>query len=222
MTSGLSLILTRDGSHSFFSERFNDSYHSLHGAVQESNHVFIKHGLEYLAKTTNEIKLLELGLGTGLNFILSYEYVKTRPELTLYYESWEAYPVPKTMSDQLQYGRFLESNDLINIHDLSWNTTHRVSPQVTLNKQLKHFEELDRDQCFNLIFHDAFAPQKQPYLWQESFLEKIAKSAQKDAILVTYCAQGEFRRALTRLGFDVHKLPGPPGKREMVRAIKQN
>lgn len=222
MTSDLSLILTRDGSHSFFSERFNDSYHSLHGAVQESNHVFIKHGLEYLAGNTNEIRLLELGFGTGLNFMLSYRYVKTRPDLTLYYESWEAYPVPKTMSDQLQYGRFLDCNDLINIHDLSWNTTHRICPQVTLNKQLKRFEELDKDQCFNLIFHDAFAPQKQPYLWQESFLEKIAKSAQKDAILVTYCAQGEFRRSLTRLGFDVQKLPGPPGKREMVRAIKQN
>lgn len=225
MTEDLSVITTGDGSHSIYSDRFKDSYHSLHGAVRESQHVFIQSGLAFVIKSIgiHDVRLLELGFGTGLNLLLSHQFVKIHPPISLYYESWEAYPLPPGIINQLHYETFLPDLKEIqpNIHELSWNRHHPLTNQITLLKQLKHFEELEAEEDFNLIFFDAFAPQKQPYLWQEPFLEKIAKSARKGAVLVTYCAQGAFRRALAKVGFEVTKLPGPPGKREMIRAIKK-
>jgi len=219
MNYNLSLIKTKDGSSSLYSHHFNDSYHSQHGAIQESTYVFIKEGLDLVARKNTSINILELGFGTGLNLLLTLQYQRDKA-FVLRYESWEAYPIPSDLIAELNYGDLLDSNELNFIHNLSWNEEHQIAPQFTFLKRLQHFEEIASVDTFDLIYHDAFAPTKQPHLWQQPFLEQIARAAKKDAVLVTYCSQGAFRRTLEAVGFLVEKLPGPPGKREMVRAVK--
>ena len=217
----LSLITTKDGSHSLFSSRFQDTYHSQHGAIQESVHVFIKQGLAFIADQGKSINLLELGFGTGLNFMLSYLFLREHPQITLHYESWEAYPPSAELVRQLNYTAMLNCAELDKVYDLDWDHKHSITPNLYLTKKLRRFEEIEYVDTFDLIYHDAFAPTKQPIFWQKDFLEKIALAAKPNAVLVTYCAQGAFRRALLEVGFTVERLPGPPGKREMLRAIKK-
>lgn len=216
MNHNISLIKTKDGSSSLYSHHFNDSYHSQHGAIQESTHVFIKNGLDLVATKKSNINILELGFGTGLNLLLTLQYQREKA-FALRYETWEAYPIPSELIAKLNYN---DLSDFNYIHNLSWDEEHLVTPDFTFLKRLQHFEKIASVDTFDLIYHDAFAPSKQPHLWQQSFLEQLARAAKKDAVLVTYCSQGAFRRALQAVGFSVEKLPGPPGKREMVRAIK--
>ncbi|MBK8506425.1 MAG: tRNA (5-methylaminomethyl-2-thiouridine)(34)-methyltransferase MnmD [Saprospiraceae bacterium] len=219
-SADLSLVKTKDGSDSLFSARFQDSYHSLHGAIQESQHIFVDKGLDFVAHERSTIKLLELGFGTGLNLLLTLSYAEANPSIQISYQTIEAYPVSQDMIDQLNYTSLISGQWFDEIHQLPWNQVHRILPNLSLVKHLMLFEQMDFVDEFNLIYFDAFAPSKQPMLWQEEFLSLVSRSAKTGALLVTYCSQGAFRRSLIQVGFSIEKLAGPPGKREMVRARK--
>ncbi len=216
----ITFIKTADGSDSLFTARFQDSYHSQHGAIQESNYVFIQQGLSFAIESKKSLQILELGFGTGLNVLLTRQFFRQHPGLRFIYHTVEAYPLPPDIAGALNYGRLIHQEWFREIHELPWNVAHDIEPGFILTKQLKHFEEISESGIYDLIYFDAFAPRSQPELWQQEFLSIIARATRSQGILVTYCSQGAFRRALEKVGFSVTKLPGPPGKREMVRAVK--
>ncbi len=216
----LVLIQTGDGSDSLYSTRFQDSYHSRHGAIQESNHVFIQNGLHFCSQRLKTIHLLELGFGTGLNLLLTRKFTQENPDLKTVYQTIEAFPISMETVQKLNYDEIFDAGWLHEIHQLSWDEDHVLSENLTFKKHLKSFEQINEENAFDLIYFDAFAPQKQPTLWQEDFLSTTARATKPGGIMVTYCSQSAFRRTLTKVGFLTEKLAGPPGKREMTRAIK--
>ncbi|GJM32690.1 MAG: hypothetical protein DHS20C18_16910 [Saprospiraceae bacterium] len=216
---------TQDGSHSIVSEQFGESYHSKYGAIQESRHVFIEAGLHRAAQQKKSIDILEIGWGTGLNTFLSFLEGKKR-ELTIHYTGVEAYPINQEEALKLNYPEMLQcevtEGDLFyQMHQQPWEIPCTLLPGFSLQKTCQRFENLDYNNQFDLIYFDAFAPSAQPELWEKPVLEKMYKSLKNSGIFVTYCAKGSMKRILKNLGFTVEALPGPPGKREMTRAFKQ-
>jgi tRNA U34 5-methylaminomethyl-2-thiouridine-forming methyltransferase MnmC len=182
--------------------------------------VFIDKGLDFVAQERSTIKLLELGFGTGLNLLLTLNYAEANPSTQISYHTIEAYPVSDEILGQLNYSSMVGGHWFTKIHQLGWNEVHNLLPNMSLVKHLMLFEQIQFSNEFELVYFDAFAPSKQPMLWQEEFLASVSRAVKPDAILVTYCSQGAFRRSLIQLGFSVEKLAGPPGKREIVRARK--
>jgi tRNA U34 5-methylaminomethyl-2-thiouridine-forming methyltransferase MnmC len=218
----LGVIKTLDGSHTLYLKDKDETYHSRHGAIQESRHVFIEAGLKPLVETgSKEIQILEVGFGTGLNALLTYLEAE-KNEISIQYTSLEAFPVSSEIVSQLNYGDALNAKAVFQkLHALSWNENHRVSEFFSLQKNQIKLEEFGSDKKFGLIYFDAFAPRVQPELWTEEVFRKIYKLTASDGVLVTYCSKGDVRRAMIAAGFQVEKLPGPPGKREMLRAVKK-
>lgn len=224
MTDGndLEIIITQDGSHSLIAHQFGVSYHSRYGAIQESRHVFLDAGLMGFLPRQQEIRILEIGLGTGLNALLTY-LLAQKYNTTVYYEAIEAHPLPLDQAHQLNYPGQLETDPALfmQIHELPWNSWQELAPAFHL---LKRHENLLQaafpSNHFQVIYFDAFAPTAQPELWEFPILEKLFASLVPGGVLVTYCAKGGFKRDLKRSGFLVEALPGPPGKREMTRATK--
>jgi tRNA U34 5-methylaminomethyl-2-thiouridine-forming methyltransferase MnmC len=222
------LLLTKDGSHTVLTRELNASYHSVHGALAESQHVFIEAGLLYVIKHLNRneqgsspLSIFEMGMGTGLNLLLTYiETEKLRQEV--YYLTVEKFPLEKQITDQLNYCGLVHRPELQkvfnNIHSSAWNQPYNLSPRFCLHKQSIALEDIPIDQRFNLVYYDAFAPSAQPELWSLSIFQKIYEMLLPRGVLVTYCSKGEVRRNLLASGFLVEKLPGPPGKREIIRA----
>jgi tRNA U34 5-methylaminomethyl-2-thiouridine-forming methyltransferase MnmC len=212
---------TGDGSSTLYSATMQESYHSLNGAVQESMHVFIQAGLQQIKKT--EIRILEVGLGTGLNALLTWEE-SIKQGLHIDYVSLEAFPVPAKLLTKLNYklnSRLLPPEAFWKIHESPWEECTKLDGfQFRLTKLNQDFTHYHPDKGFDLVYFDAFAPDKQPEMWEESLLEGLYKGMNPNGIFVTYCAKGEIRRRLQRAGFEVERLPGPPGKREMLRAVK--
>ena len=217
----LKVIETQDGSHSVFSEKFGVSYHSKYGAVQESRHVFIEEGLFVKALVKKQFRILEMGFGSGLNAFLSFLEAEKR-QLQLHYTTVEAYPLPVELALELNYPAILnaesQASAFAELHESAWNEDVRLSPNFTLRKILLPIEEATFEARFDLIFFDAFAPDTQPELWEETLMRKMYEALLPGGILVTYCAKGSFKRTLKAVGFEVETLKGPPGKREMVRA----
>lgn len=216
------LIQTQDGSHSLLSHQYGVPYHSKYGAIQESTHVFIDAGLNpFLLKQKEEIRILEFGFGTGLNAYLS-ALSANKNEQQMFYEGIEAYPVPYSTAERLNYPEQLQEPkaDFLALHQSSWDELHTLSPYFKYFKRLGKFEDQSYTPQFNVIFFDAFAPTAQPTLWELPLLELAYEALLPGGTLVTYCAKGAVKRALKSLGFQVEALPGPPGKREMTRAIK--
>ncbi len=214
------IILTYDGSHTIKSERFGVSYHSIHGAIQETNHVFIKSGLIYISKYIKDISILEIGWGTGLNSFVSLIEAKNN-KLKVDYTAIEAYPITLEQAAQLNYDQVLKTDEkLVNLHKLSWEESHQVNDNFSLKKRKMSFEDIEDIDLYDIIYFDAFAPNAQSEFWEAPFLQKMFNALKPNGILVTYCAKGSFKRALIAVGFDVQKIPGPPGKREMIRAYK--
>lgn len=216
------IIITSDGSTTIHLPDWNEQYHSKHGAIQEAYHVFIKHGLEAIA--TPEMSILEIGFGTGLNvFITLLEALKNK--LKIQYTGVEAYPVAKEEVDQLNYVSELkaeEFSDLFSkIHAVDWEATHGITSTFHLEKRQCFFHEIDETDVYDLIYFDAFGARVQPDLWTEEIFAIMYKALKENGILVTYSAKGSVRRAMQAVGFQVERLPGPPGKREMLRAVKQ-
>jgi len=218
------LITTSDGSHTLFVPELGEHYHSVHGAVQESMHIFIKHGLEAVAVGEGPLHIFEMGLGTGLNLLLTALQPLGRP---VHYISVEAYPVSAEEAASLNYGSLFadypEAATLLkSIHALPWNEPAELKPNFILHKIHAKLAEVEWPTLpqFNLVYFDAFAPDAQPGLWTEEVFQKLYNQMVAGGQLVTYCAKGSVRRALKSAGFSIEKLPGPPGKREMTRAIK--
>ena len=221
------IVITGDGSSTIHLPDWDEQYHSKHGAIQEAYHVFIKHGLHYYKEIhsdlTMPISILEIGFGTGLNaFITLLEAEK----LTTYmnYVGVEAYPVGMNEINQLNFPSQLQVNDKESLfklmHASEWEISNQISRYFELTKKKKFFAEIQDRNTFNLIYFDAFGARVQPELWTEAIFKKMYEALKVDGVLVTYAAKGSVRRAMQDVGFQVEKLPGPPGKREMLRARK--
>ncbi len=218
------IIETQDGSHTLYSSRFGESYHSRYGAIQESRHVFISAGLYYVIPLRKEIRILEMGFGSGLNAFLSLLEAKKR-EVHLWYDAIEAYPIANDDAIALNYpAQVVEADareNFMALHLNSWEEWHAITPFFNLRKRHMPIEQLDEEEQYDLVYYDAFAPSAQPELWDSPVLARIYRALKPGGVLVTYCAKGIVKRTLTELGFQVEALPGPPGKREMTRAIKK-
>lgn len=215
-------MITSDGSTTIHIPEWNEQYHSKHGAIQESYHVFIKQGLESISK--KDIAILEIGFGTGLNgFITLLEAEKHNRIID--YVGVEAYPVPKDEIEKLNYVSELDAishrNTFEEMHRCTWEERHQLTAQYSLEKRKQFFHEIVDENQFDLIYFDAFGARLQPNLWTEDIFSLMFKALKETGTLVTYSAKGSVRRAMQSVGFFVERLPGPPGKREMLRAIKK-
>ncbi len=218
------IVETGDGSKTIRILDLDENYHSSHGALQEANHVFINYGLLEF-KEKSQISIFEMGLGTGLNSFLSaikaYEL-----KLKIEYSGVEAYPVSKEEILQLEYCKLVgDSNvDLYNkIHSVSWNGMNEISDFFSLNKIHSELQNLElANESFDIIYYDAFGPRAQEEMWSVELFQKMYDSIKDGGFLVTYCAKGQVKRNMKAVGFTIEALPGPPGKREMTRAWKNN
>jgi tRNA U34 5-methylaminomethyl-2-thiouridine-forming methyltransferase MnmC len=222
----LQLIITADGSHSLLNTELNETYHSVHGAVRESLHVFIQSGLQFLIDKQNptKIKLLEVGFGTGLNALLTLHHI-FKSTLEIHYVSIEAFPIDLNIANQFNYPLdidFEEAKELFaTIHSCAWNKPVTILPNFILEKRQTTLQEINlSSEEFDLVYFDAFAPNKQPEMWELPIIIKIANAMKSQAVFVTYCAKGQLKRDLKSVGLTVETLPGPLGKREMLRAVK--
>ena len=223
------IIITSDGSSTIHLPDWNEQYHSKHGAIQEAYHVFIKKGFEfYLNEVKSDIEknlaILEIGFGTGLNaFITFLEGLKINAQID--YIGVEAYPIAEEEIKLLNYVDELDAQDQNTIfnklHNVSWEEKHTISNQFSLTKRKQFFQDIADEDAFNLIYFDAFGARNQPELWTEEIFSKMFTALKPNGVLVTYSAKGSVRRALQTVGFEVERLDGPPGKREMLRATKK-
>ncbi len=214
------IITTKDGSNSLESAVFGEAYHSIHGAIQESEYVFIGHGLEYMAYRKDIINVFEMGFGTGLNAWLTYLFAKEN-NVAINYYSIEQYPVALETAKELNYTNTTEEIiDFEKLHTTNWEIANMISSNFILTKEKIDLHNFDSSLKFDLIFYDAFAPNAQSDLWTCEIFAKMYRMLNNKGILVTYCAKGYVRRNLEQAGFTVERLDGPPGKREMLRAQK--
>lgn len=219
------IIKTADGSATIFLPEWNEHYHSKHGAVQEALHVFIKTGFDHFCSKNNpeEISLLEVGFGTGLNALLTY-FETAKNEVKVKYSGVEAYPVLAEELGALNYAENIPAENALEVfeklHAVAWEERSEISAFFSLQKQKKFFREISAESEFDLIYFDAFGPRVQPDLWSEEVFKNMYRSLKNMGVLVTYSAKGDVRRAMLAAGFKVERLPGPPGKREMLRATK--
>jgi len=222
------IITTGDGSTSIYLSEWEEHYHSKHGAIQEAKHVFIESGLAYFLSTKKnqnqkKISILEIGFGTGLNaFITLLEADKKN--LIINYTGVEGFPVSSEEIKQLNYVSILEEENkaqfFSKMHTSLWGKELEITPFFKLHKQKKQFSKIDDLNAYDLIYFDAFGARVQPELWTEAIFSKMYVALKNKGVLVTYAAKGSVRRAMQAVGFIVERLPGPPGKREMLRATK--
>ncbi|MFT7381181.1 MAG: tRNA U34 5-methylaminomethyl-2-thiouridine-forming methyltransferase MnmC [Roseivirga sp.] len=225
--SELKIIVTEDGSHSLYNADLNETYHSFHGAVQESKHVFIKEGLDYLKSEQGlkQINVLEVGFGTGLNALLALEWANEN-EIKVNFTTLEPFPLKAELYQQLNYAQFISGESVqerfLALHDAPWEVMHSQGALFSIFKTEQRLQDFEAVNKFNVIFFDAFAPSKQSEMWELSLLSLVLVGLADNGVLVTYCAQGQLKRDLKSLDMDVQTLSGPPGKKEMVRAIKNS
>ena len=215
------LVTTSDGTSSIFLPQLNEHYHSHHGAVQESQHVFMKMGWEVVFPNIDHVAILEVGFGTGLNTWLVYHDVKWNSRPVVHYTALELYPVQLELARELKYASAQESNDFMLLHETEWNTSVVVHHRFTLEKRSTSLHDFSAQRQYDLIFFDAFAPRVQPEMWTREVFDQMFRLLNPGGILVTYCCKGDVRRNMIAAGFKVEKVPGPPGKREMLRATKR-
>lgn len=214
------IIITGDGSHSLYVEYLDEHYHSINGAITESQHVFIEAGFKQL-KGSN-IRILEMGFGTGLNALLTFAEAQASG-ISVFYTGIEKFPLDRTLTDSLNYESLSDkagSGVLKLLHDTPWNQEALIKPGFTLHKIQCDMHDMHLIDEFDLVYFDAFAPEKQPELWTKELFNRIFKSMKSDSILTTYSSKSLVRRNLQASGFQVEKIQGPPGKREMTRAYK--
>jgi tRNA U34 5-methylaminomethyl-2-thiouridine-forming methyltransferase MnmC len=224
MEDNVRIIETNDGSKSLYLPELDETYHSRHGALQESQHVYLKSGLEYLVEkgASDSIRIFELGFGTGLNTYLTANYA-SQEDIPIYYRSIEKFPLNPKIIEALKYSDLIESkNDLFEkIIRAPWDAIQEISPHFKLEKiHGDFFEYVDEGDSFDLMYFDAFGFRAQSELWEKRAFEICASLLRVGGVLVTYAAKGVARRNLQSCGFDVERIPGAPGKREMMRATK--
>jgi tRNA U34 5-methylaminomethyl-2-thiouridine-forming methyltransferase MnmC len=218
------LETTADGSHTLFVPGLNEHYHSTNGALQESMQVFIENGLRYVPPCTKEINLLEVGFGTGLNALLSVLEAK-KEKRKINYVAIEPEPVDQEILEQLNFASVIGGTEAAGyykkLHDAGWAYPAYLSDYFIISKIQAKLEDITlKDAQFNLVYFDAFGPDVQPELWTEQIFTQLYNCMKPDGILVTYSCKGTVKRALKAVGFAIEKLPGPAGKREVLRAVK--
>jgi tRNA U34 5-methylaminomethyl-2-thiouridine-forming methyltransferase MnmC len=217
------LFITDDGSHSIRIDELNVSYHSKHGAIQESRHIYIATGFNYVADVKRKISILEMGFGTGLNALLTL-IEADKNDLQILYDVVELHPLDSALISSLNYLSLLRTPQLSRqfslMHDCEWNKPIKISGCFAFRKlhgDIKHVELSGR---YDIIYFDAFDPAVQPELWTVDIFKKMYVLLNEGGVLVTYCSKGIVREAMNNAGFRVVKLEGPKGKREIVRAIR--
>ncbi|MBP7400892.1 MAG: tRNA (5-methylaminomethyl-2-thiouridine)(34)-methyltransferase MnmD [Chitinophagales bacterium] len=217
------LRITADGSHTLYLKNLDENYHSLHGAITESLHVFIHAGLQQFLNTKSKIHILEIGFGTGLNTLLSCLFAEENT-LQIHYTTLEPSPLDITLIQTLNYSQQLSNNSSENIfnaiHAAPFEKEITITENFILLKQQITLETFQSSNHYDLVYFDAFGPRVQPEIWSLNNFQKLFQLIKPNGILVTYCAKGEVRRTMQAAGFTVERLPGPPGKREMLRALK--
>jgi len=222
------IITTEDGSKTIHIPEWNEQYHSKHGAIQEADYVYLEKGLvgfltsEKHKESIQNVSILEIGFGTGLNAFLTLLYAE-KHQLPTKYVGVEAYPITELELQSLNYSEgtlSAQSLGFKKMHSQPWETFETVSEVFQLKKQKKSFLEIDAIAEFDVVYFDAFGPRVQPELWTEAVFKAMFTALKTNGVLVTYCAQGHARRAMISAGFKVEKLNGPPGKRHMLRAYK--
>jgi tRNA U34 5-methylaminomethyl-2-thiouridine-forming methyltransferase MnmC len=223
MLTNIQILKTKDGSFTLLHPQLDETYHSIHGAIQESVHIYINAGLKYHLDTSlsREIpNILEIGFGTGLNILLTIQYLRMK-EQGFFIHSIEKFPVHDDVCKQLNYGKLLNENTLFEtLHNVKWNENIALSDDETF---LKEKSDLLKFQCkhqYDVVYFDAFSPEKQAKLWTIEVFRKLYECMRSGAVLTTYSAKGKVRRNMQLAGFSVERIPGPPGKREMLRAVK--
>lgn len=235
---GLRIIETGDGSRSLYHEELDETYHSRHGALQEAKHVFIKMGLQPLLDKRERIAVLEIGFGTGLNaWLTASEVVRREQEQgkreqegdvyvgsRIFYVGIEAYPLSAKDLEDVNYASLTKDRSekalLDDIQQCKWEEEVEIHPRFSLTKRKLFFKEIKDADSFDLIYFDAFGPRVQPDLWTVDIFRKMYKALRSGGVLTTYSAKGDVRRAMMEVGFEVERVPGPPGKREMLVAKK--
>ena len=216
--------ITEDGSHTVTVPSMNVTYHSKHGAIQESMHVFVNSGLNYFIEHTNSetINIFEMGFGTGLNALLSLQFAIQHNQ-NIGYKTIEPFPLSVEEIIDLNYTGLINKDlkeSFYAMHNCDWNKVVALHPLFSFQKIQAGLKEVELMQKFHVIYFDAFDPTAQPELWTESIFKKMLDLLFTNGILVTYCSKGVVRRAMQAAGFKTEKLAGPPGKREIVRAVK--
>ncbi|SHJ24716.1 tRNA (5-methylaminomethyl-2-thiouridine)(34)-methyltransferase MnmD [Pseudozobellia thermophila] len=215
------VITTADGSRTIQIPDWDEQYHSKHGAIQEAYHVFVKNGLALFEE--GGVAVLEIGFGTGLNAFITFLEARKR-NLKVDYTGVEKYPVSPGEIEQLNYVSRLKAERFEEVfgkmHRVPWDRPDEVGEGFKLTKRQMDFAEIGDQEAFDLIYFDAFGARVQPELWTEEIFSKMYQALKKGGVLVTYSAKGSVRRAMQSVGFGVERLPGPPGKREMLRARK--
>ncbi|WP_109298886.1 tRNA (5-methylaminomethyl-2-thiouridine)(34)-methyltransferase MnmD [Aquimarina sp. AU474] len=219
------IITTADGSTTIHLPALNEQYHSKHGAINEAKHVFIKEGLHTILDTDDFeiLHILEIGFGTGLNALITYLEGEKRNQ-NICYVGVEAYPVVFDEVKLMNYPVILNASNkeivFDKMHQSVWEIPNSISSNFELTKRKQFFTDIDDENTFNLIYFDAFGARVQPELWTVEIFSKMYDALKTKGVLVTYSAKGSVRRAMQEVGFEVERLPGPPGKREMLRATK--
>ena len=213
--------ITADGSHTLYVPNLDETYHSVHGAIQEAIHVYINAGFNYFS-TKKELNILEVGFGTGLNTLLTNREALKDNKL-VNYTSIEAYPL--AMDSALNYleelnGTEAEEIFFLDMHEAEWGILVKMNELFYLEKLNIFLENFSVKNKYNVVYFDAFGPRVQPELWGVKILRKMYDALVDGGILVTYCAKGTVKRALKEVGFTIESIDGPPGKREMTRAKK--
>lgn len=219
------IINTKDNSKTLLIPEMNETYHSTNGAIAESKHIYINYGLKEVSRNKNEINLLEMGFGTGLNAILTLDFALSFKKKISYF-TVEKYPITTEEINVLNYPESLNLNtltsDFLKLHQCEFTMTHEINPYFIFSKHHKDLKDTSLNPThFDIIYFDAFAPQHQPDLWTIEILKKMYTCLAPNGFLITYCAQGQFKRNLKAVGFEVVSLPGPIGKREITKAIKK-
>lgn len=212
---------TRDGSFTLRSEQLGEQYHSLHGALNESLHVFIRNGFDQVVK--DPVDILEVGLGTGLNALLTWCHAD-RAQRAVRYMALEPHPLPAARITSLEHARTMgepdRNADFLRMMTAPADAVQDMSPWFRFMWMQRRLEELHLHEAFDLVYYDAFSPRVQPELWTEEAFRRVHALLRPGGALVTYCAKGAVRRAMLAAGLQVQRLQGPPGKREMFRAVR--
>jgi tRNA U34 5-methylaminomethyl-2-thiouridine-forming methyltransferase MnmC len=219
------ILITSDGSATIHLPDWDEQYHSKHGAIQEAYHVFLRAGFDQVTENNKNISILEIGFGTGLNAFITFLEARENG-IKIKYTGVEAYPVSSEELTNLNYVEELKAaKDMVYfdaMHSVSWEQEHLISEDFQLTKRNQFFENITDKNTFDLIYFDAFGAKNQPELWTEAIFLRMYNAIKENGVLVTYSAKGSVRRAMQAVGFSVERIPGPPGKREMLRATKKS
>lgn len=216
----IQLLPTSDGSNTLFNVELNETYHSTHGALQESMYVFIENGLRKRRAREGHFRILEVGFGTGLNALLALRETQQVQGLHIDYVSLEPYPLKEEIYSQLNYAIGEELSSFLAMHSAPVNQRIQLSDAFSFTRSSEGIAAYQENSLFDIVFYDAFGPPTQPELWTTEVLKCSVEMLKDSGIWVTYCSKGDVRRSLISLGMEMQRLAGPPGKRHMLFGVK--